>query len=369
MKIAHILQFLGIGGLEKVLLLLIKEQIKAGHDVTVFVYDYEQSWVDYYKDNGIKVVTKFQKKPGFDYSLVKKLSAQLKEFHVIHSHDLNPMIYMGLLCLKYKLKRYKHRPKFIHTTHGMEHIKYTPKTKWYEFIFARCVDRIITVSLNYKLFYESLGISPKKIYNIDNGIGLSCNGNKKRAKEKVIAEYSLAPSNKIWCTLARVVPLKDQKLLISLVKSKPNITLLIIGPSGDQEYWDELHSMASDNVIFCGPKQDVNTYLSASDLFLSASHHEGLPISVLEAGALNIPCVLSNIPGHKVLIKENEKEIACFFEVGDLKSLEKAVTKVEQNTRFTKDLITNMKKTIEQHYSAFNMFTKVESVYGVSHDK
>ena len=50
MKIMHICQFLGVGGLEKVLYSLIKEQLKLGHQVEVVVYDHDRVWVDKFKD-------------------------------------------------------------------------------------------------------------------------------------------------------------------------------------------------------------------------------------------------------------------------------------------------------------------------------
>jgi glycosyltransferase involved in cell wall biosynthesis len=54
-----------------------------------------------------------------------------------------------------------------------------------------------------------------------------------------------------------------------------------------------------DRVAFLGPRPDVPSLLASSDLFLSASRYEGMPIAVLEALASGLPCVLSPIEEHE----------------------------------------------------------------------
>jgi glycosyltransferase involved in cell wall biosynthesis len=368
LKIAHILQFLGVGGLEKVLFLLIKEQQKAGHDITVYVYDYEQSWVQKYLNAGIKVSTKIKKKDGLDLMLIPKFAKELKHFDIIHSHDLNPLIYTGILKVFFIITLTK-QPKFIHTTHGMEHIKYTPKTKFYEYIFARLTDGIITVSQNYFDFYKSIGVKLKKIHNIDNGIDVPKELASTPCPEYrnfLLQKYNINPEKKLWCTLARVVPLKDQKLLILLAAKRPDVSLLIIGPSGNEEYWNELLSMKIENVIFCDAQENINDYLKGCDLFLSASHHEGLPISVLEAGAMGLPCVLSDIPGHRVLQRNEKEEIAVFFQLKSLDDLVNVVEDLESNPEKQKLFKKNLFNNITKFYSAQTMYNKVQKVYQVA---
>lgn len=48
-----------------------------------------------------------------------------------------------------------------------------------------------------------------------------------------------------------------------------------------------------DNIIFLGPRSDVNELLQAADIFLFPSLFEGLPGAVLEAQAAGLPCIVS----------------------------------------------------------------------------
>ena len=49
-----------------------------------------------------------------------------------------------------------------------------------------------------------------------------------------------------------------------------------------------------DNVIFAGLRSDVNRILQAMDVFLFPSTYEGLPLSIIEAQAAGVPCLISD---------------------------------------------------------------------------
>ena len=57
----------------------------------------------------------------------------------------------------------------------------------------------------------------------------------------------------------------------------------------------------ADRVVLTGlvEREEVFRYLMAADVFLSASHGEGLPVAVMEAMACSVPVILSDIPSHR----------------------------------------------------------------------
>lgn len=59
------------------------------------------------------------------------------------------------------------------------------------------------------------------------------------------------------------------------------------------------------------PHAEIDSFLRAMDLFVAASRSEGMPHAVREAMLSGRPCLLSDIPGHRVLA-EPERE-ALFF--------------------------------------------------------
>ncbi len=100
--------------------------------------------------------------------------------------------------------------------------------------------------------------------------------------------------------VARFFPVKNHTFLIDvfsvLHKMHPDTVLMLFG-TGETE--DMIKSKVRElgiesSVIFMGAVADVNMYLSALDLFILPSVYEGLPVSVIEAQANSLPCLLSD---------------------------------------------------------------------------
>lgn len=352
MRIIHLCQFLGVGGLEQVLYLLIKEQLKLGHKVEVIVYDRDRRWVEKYKNLGIKVHTDYQKKSGLDLDLINYISKKIQDFDIVHTHDLNPAIYLAI----FKIKRLFsfNKVNFVHTTHGMEHIKLAPKTRIYEALIGFLANKIICVSPKFQEYYHSQFFTSKdKVRLIDNGVDIDPNYQKKLNSETLIA-LGLDSSRPIAIYVARVVPLKGQLELINIYKEL-NHQLLIVGPSGDDNYYQECEKNCPDNIKMLGSREDIQDLLDVSNYYISHSFHEGLPISVLEAGSRKLPCLLYNIPGHEQF--NHQFECVVLFSKNDFKL---KLAYLEKNSKI---LIESFRQLIINNYSIKNMAQKVVDLY------
>ena len=100
--------------------------------------------------------------------------------------------------------------------------------------------------------------------------------------------------------VGRFFPQKNHSFLIDIFNDfhsiNPNSYLMLIG-EGDLkasiiEKVKELH--LEDYVIFTGLRSDVNELLQAMDVFLFPSLYEGLPVSIVEAQAAGLPCLISD---------------------------------------------------------------------------
>ena len=65
----------------------------------------------------------------------------------------------------------------------------------------------------------------------------------------------------------------------------------------------------SENIIFTGYQNDVRPYLAASDVLILPSYREGFPNVVLQAGAMGLPCIVTNISGSNEIIIPNKNGI------------------------------------------------------------
>jgi len=95
---------------------------------------------------------------------------------------------------------------------------------------------------------------------------------------------------------------KGQRYLLEamarLVSTRPHLVLLIAGRSGDVS--GQLDNLCNrlglkEQVQFLGHREDVPDILAAADLFVFPSLYEGLPGAVIEAMALGVPVVASDI--------------------------------------------------------------------------
>lgn len=96
-----------------------------------------------------------------------------------------------------------------------------------------------------------------------------------------------------------------------LIKKRPDAVLLLAG-DGDLE--PEMRKRADelgirDRVIFAGARSDVPDLLSAMDIFCLPSLFEGLPLSVMEAQASGLPCLLSDRVPEECCVRESTKRL------------------------------------------------------------
>lgn len=94
-----------------------------------------------------------------------------------------------------------------------------------------------------------------------------------------------------------------------LVKTKSNAYLMFVGrPELDETINQELYNWANNckNVIFAGYTDKVECYLSAMDAYILPSYREGFGMGVVEAEAMGVPVIVTNIPGPVDAMLENK---------------------------------------------------------------
>lgn len=91
------------------------------------------------------------------------------------------------------------------------------------------------------------------------------------------------------------------------------------------------------NIISVGYQNKVNKYYNLMDVFVSASYREGFGVSLLEANAMGVPVIATNITGHNEIIKEGIN--GFLIEKKNIEELKYKMIWAYQN----KNIIKNMK--------------------------
>lgn len=100
--------------------------------------------------------------------------------------------------------------------------------------------------------------------------------------------------------VGRFSPEKNHIFLIEIfsecVKINSNVRLLLVGDGIEKKQIQEkiCNLKLHDKVIFTGIRSDVNELLQAMDVFVFPSLYEGLPVTLVEAQASGLPCIISD---------------------------------------------------------------------------
>ena len=144
-------------------------------------------------------------------------------------------------------------------------------------------------------------------------------------KSKLRTKLNLNLNSKIFLSIGALTPLKDPKTLVEAFLEKmpdENDFLLILG-DGPEMNDLKLKVENHPQIQLLGFKNNPNEYLQAADVFISCSHSEGLPNTVVEAASCGLYCVLSDIPQHREIFEEKSGQSSFFScsNVSELSSL------------------------------------------------
>lgn len=234
-------------------------------------------------------------------NLVKKLGQSSNV--IVHSHD--PRITPNLTSV---LRPYRDNVRVFHTVHNnFQH----QGLKWQ----INTIQSIIKSDFTTFCSESSLANFPlrwlfqKKISAIPNGVDLD---RIKEAKKGCISAESNSSTNlnsriKL-VTVTKASTQKNTDFLIRVAHSlQDKVSLKIIGNLSKSTN-NILNNLPATNIETTGviKRSEVYCHFMNSDIFVSSSLWEGLPIGVLEAMACKLPVILSDIPAHREIVnKEN----------------------------------------------------------------
>ena len=139
-------------------------------------------------------------------------------------------------------------------------------------------------------------------------------------------ELGIGPDAPVLICAAEFSERKNQEMLLKAMKELPEDTVLLL--PGDGALLRPRRQQAAalglgDRVRFPGQVGDVRPWLRAADVCVSASRSEGLPFHVMEAMCCALPCVLTDVKGHRDLIAGSGGGLLVPF--GDAHAMAEAV--------------------------------------------
>ncbi|MBU2975920.1 glycosyltransferase family 4 protein [Zobellia sp. B3R18] len=212
-------------------------------------------------------------------------------------------------------------PYRLHTFTGLVFPTQTGMMKkmliFFDRIICFCATNIYPEGLGVKNDLISYGITKKPLKIIGhgnvNGIDLNHfdpNLYNNSIKKDIRRELSIAKSDFIWCFVGRIGYDKGIEEMINsfiqVQKKSKNSKLLLVGPY-EKELDPLPHSIEHEietnkSIISVGWQQDVRPYFAISNVFVFPSYREGFPNVLLQAGAMGIYSIVTNINGSNEII-------------------------------------------------------------------
>lgn len=159
-------------------------------------------------------------------------------------------------------------------------------------------------------------------------------------------QFGISPTDTVFLFVGRLVKDKGIQELVEafsrLETQFPDARLWLVGNyEADLDPLDSATLTAIKNspkIIEAGYQNDVRPFLAASDVLAFPSYREGFPNVVLQAGAMQLPSIVSNINGCNEIISHRENGL--IIPPADASALQKAM--VEMLTH--KEMVVQMSK-------------------------
>ena len=231
-------------------------------------------------------------------------------------------------------------------------------------------DRIQAISGFLKDFAIGQGADASKITIVPNGADLNKIRNSKFEIRNLKDELNIKPEEKVIITTSRLVKKNAIDIIIdafNLLNSKfqiPNSKFLIVGDGPGRETLKlQITNYKLQNKIFLTgsvPPNEVYDYLAISDIFVRPSRSEGLGSSFLEAMAMGVPIIGTQVGGIPDFLIDRQTGLFC--EVDNPEDLAKKTEILLKDEDLRRYLIKNARQLVEEKYDWNIISRKMEEI-------
>lgn len=232
---------------------------------------------------------------------------------IVHTHNPKPGVYGRLAA------RAAGVGGIVNTVHGLYAL---PTDRWTKRAVVYSLERLAATCSAVELVQNiedidvlaRIGVPKSRIRLLGNGVDLrrfNPDTIDAAAAAALRAQIGAGPDDVVCGAVGRLVWEKGYRELlaaaVALRTSHPHVRMVVVGPH-DPDKSDGLSSedvrraVEDSGVTFLGERHDVETVYAAMDLYVLASYREGFPRSAMEAAAMGLPVVATDIRGSRQVV-------------------------------------------------------------------
>ena len=245
---------------------------------------------------------------------------------IVHTHNPKPGWYGRLAA---EIARV---PVVVNTVHGLYA---TADDPWRRRAVVYALERVASCASDAELVQNPedmatlrrIGVPRSKLVPLGNGIDLRrfSPDADPSARRRVRAELGLNAKTIAVGAVGRLVKEKGLDEVFAAARElrlrSPHVEVLVVGPidpsKADGLSATDLPAIEQEfGVRFLGERRDIEAVYAALDVYVLASHREGFPRSAMEAAAMGLPVVASDIRGCRQVV--DHEVTGLLFPVGEV---------------------------------------------------
>ena len=261
----------------------------------------------------------------------------------------------------------------LYTAHGFHFYQGAPRRNWLiyytaERIASRWTDGLIVMNREDFENAQQLGFKPGENLFYVHGVGVDLKQyakNNFQDESSIRKELGISESDAVITCVAELIERKNHGFLLDgwkkLTKQYSDVHLLLVGAAEKMAVLQrKVKDEKLERVHFLGFLRDMPKILKETDIAVLVSRHEGLPKCIMEAMAMGLPVVASNVRGNRDLVENGRT--GFLVELGDIPGLIRAMERLILDPALRADMGAAGRNKI-QDYSQDRVLAEMSSIY------
>ena len=193
--------------------------------------------------------------------------------------------------------------------------------------------------------------------------------NPETVQSPVREQYSIPEDAFVFIFVGRIVKDKGIHELVTafnkLAEDNEQVHLLLVGP--EETTQNPINDSVSefikkhDRIHAVGMQKDVRPFLKASNAFVLPSYREGFGMVLIEAGAMGLPCITTDITGCNEIIVPGENGAAV--EPKNAEALYNEMKRWVEHPEMMKKMAGNARSMVEERYECHKVWQQYWDFY------
>ncbi|MGE0192657.1 MAG: glycosyltransferase [Planctomycetota bacterium] len=307
---------------------------------------------------------RIEQRSSYDHRITARLVAVLEEARadVVVTHDYKANVVGAKAARKLGLP-------WVAVVHGYtgEDAKVRAFEAW-DRRALRKADAVVVVSDALAERLAARGVPRERIHRVDNGIdAVQVADAADRGRAAARAALGASGHQRLIVALGRTSPEKGQDVLLEafarVAPEAPDLRLALVGDGADRE---RLTARAAalglaDRVALPGWRSDGPACLAAAEVAVLPSRTEGLPIALLEALAVGVPVVVTDVGAMAEVVEHGRAGLVV--PPDDAAALARALTRVLADPAGAKERAAYGRQRVTEHYGTRAQAKRLAAIY------